>query len=531
MSEECRYSLVREPLLRVRSPDGPVAGATLAEVLAGLGQGEIASFQALQAHQRQPWFCFLVQLAGIALARGAVEDLPTDPDRWRDLLLALTHGDEAPWCLVVSDVSRPAFMQPPVPEGSLRKAGFKADVETPDQLDMLVTAKNHDLKMQRIGWPCPDHWLYALITLQTMEGYSARRNYGIVRMNQGYGNRPMVGLSPGLSWTRRFRRDVTLLRGARENLIASYGYHPQGIALLWLLPWNGAAASGLSLDRLDPLFIEVCRRIRFVCDHDRLVCLRSTTEAARVAGADTLKGVTGDPWTPVNVPGEKALTVGADGFHYALLQQILLSEEYDRPLALRPTSGEYSGAYLTATAFVRGEGATEGFHHRVVPLSQRAVSWLGDASRRQRLGRLSQDRVELAADTQRRVLRPALLALLSGGKDQAEVGKREKQKLGQAARRWLDRFDAAVDDVFFPELWAALDLPDEEADRRWQELLHREARQQLEDAIAGAPLPSARRYRAVSASESLFRSRSAQLLSAIFPQQQEDPNHEPAGSR
>ncbi|MDZ7717617.1 MAG: hypothetical protein U5K72_02205 [Balneolaceae bacterium] len=133
-------------------------------------------------------------------------------------------------------------MQPPIPEGSLKEAGYSSDIQTPDELDMLVTSKNHDLKGNRILRPDPEHWLFALLTLQTMEGFLGRGNYGIVRMNGGFGNRPLVGLSPEKSWGKRFLRDVTVLLKNRSGLLNLYTSNGQ--TLLWLPPgweenkWN-----------------------------------------------------------------------------------------------------------------------------------------------------------------------------------------------------------------------------------------------------------------------------------------------------
>ena len=52
-------------------------------------------------------------------------------------------ADDAPWCLVAPP-ARPALLQPAIPSGVL--AELKNFIATPDALDMLVTAKNHDLK-------------------------------------------------------------------------------------------------------------------------------------------------------------------------------------------------------------------------------------------------------------------------------------------------------------------------------------------------------------------------------------------------
>ena len=59
---------------------------------------------------------------------------------------------------------------------------------TPDSIDMLATAKNHDLKASRVSAAESDAWLFALMTLQTCEGWGGATNYGISRMNSGSGS-------------------------------------------------------------------------------------------------------------------------------------------------------------------------------------------------------------------------------------------------------------------------------------------------------------------------------------------------------
>jgi len=71
------HSLLDDPLLRTRRPDDTVSGRTLPEILNQLSQDNIRSFEALQAHQKQAWHSFLVQLAAMAVAR---ETGGTPPD-------------------------------------------------------------------------------------------------------------------------------------------------------------------------------------------------------------------------------------------------------------------------------------------------------------------------------------------------------------------------------------------------------------------------------------------------------------------
>ena len=178
---------------------------------------------------------FRVQLAALALrADGRAEPLE-DEATWAALLRGLTPelGDD-PWRLVVEDRGRPAFLQPPDP------GGLKWEpVPTPDALDLLVTARNHDVKAAIARDAGPEDWAYALASLQTSEGFGGRNNYGIARMNGGSSSRPMLGFAPAgaggapdpSSW---WRRDLgLLLRRQNTETILTRG----GPALLWCLPW------------------------------------------------------------------------------------------------------------------------------------------------------------------------------------------------------------------------------------------------------------------------------------------------------
>jgi len=518
MTDKCGYSLLDEPLFRVQTQEDERSELSLPQILERLARSDIKSFDALQLHQRQAWYCFVVQLAVSALARSGEEELAHSASRWRELLLALTDGDELPWCLVVEDVLQPAFMQSPIPEGTLEKANYKADVITPDDLDILVTSNNHDVKMHRITHPQIEHWIYALITLQTMQGVLGRNNYGIVRMNKGYGNRPLLGMSSNLSWDTRFQRDVNILLAARGHLAEQYNYNLEGIALLWLLPWDGSTSGGLSLDRCDPLFIEICRRIRFSDADGTLHCWRRNTKATRIAGAKEFQGVTGDPWTPLDKENAKALTLDERGFSYHKLHEILFTGNYDRPLALETTAAERDGAFVTATTLVRGEGKTGGWHNRVIPVPSKAIRLFESSPQRKELAIRAQEEVDTASDVQNRVLYPALRSLLSAGSSE----KVDSGKLN----RWTNAYDAAVDDVFFQELWASLDLTRDEARLCWQQQLFDFARKQLQHAINSTPLSAIRRYRAISTAESIFYGSAHEYLDKLFQDQEKKEEHD-----
>lgn len=509
--------LLRTPLLQLsdRSADLPT-------VLARLARGDAFDFERLRPHQEQAWVQFLVQVAALALARADEHELPDDAETWRELLLELTGGSESPWTLVVEDLSQPAFFQSPVPEGSL--AGFKNEATTPEVLDPLVTAKNHDVKADRFVGPSVDDWVYGLVTLQTQIGYSGAKNYGIARMNGGLSSRPWVSLAPGARFGDRFARDVRLALEQRELLLEldDFGYdEEEGLALLWTEPWDGK--SSLTLDQLDPLFVEIARRLRMVEIDDGASPLRvrwTTTGAPRVQAKELL-GNLGDPWTPTRRKDGAALTLADNGWHYRLLCDLLFGEgDFDAAPAqgVRPEDRRAdTDPLFMAWALVGGRGKTGGLHERILPVPAVAWSVLSDPQGRASLGEVAAARIEKVADVQRKILRPALCALMQGGAD--ELNFKDERP-----RPYVDRLDAEVDRIFFPLLWAELELEPEEQATRWNQTLARLAREIFEDAVENAPSPEARHYRAIAQAGERFFGGVYNQLPGAFDSTEEDPS-------
>jgi CRISPR system Cascade subunit CasA len=503
-------NLLTEPVFGVRLPDGQRARWSLPQVLAQLGAGEIEAFTGLRPHQEHAWHAFLVQLAAIAFHRSGEGDPAPSAERWTAMLRALTGGEDEPWCLVVEDLAKPAFMQPPVPEGTL--AVFKEPRRQPDQIDVLVTAKNHDVKGARMRSPSPEDWVFALVSLQTMQGFLGAGNYGIARMNSGFASRPAVSLSPSTAFAARFRRDLGVLRSGRAEIAQNHGYAmDEGVTLLWLPPWNGTSA--LPISALDPYFIEVCRRVRLEGLVSQLASRAAPTIVARVA-AKELKGVTGDPWTPIDAIDLKALTVSGGGFHYRLIQELLFSGDYRPGKALEFSSADGGGALLIASVLVRGQGVTEGLHRRIVPIPKVRMSLFSQPSERERIGLLAKAHVEDASEMQGRVLKPALLVLLQGAPDKLDFKDAR-------AERFTSVFDAGVDDCFFEALWADADLTPEAAAVSWGKRLLALAEAQLRLAEQSVPIPVTHRYRAIAASERALFGGARRAFPHLFPKPEE----------
>jgi CRISPR system Cascade subunit CasA len=468
---------------------------TLPGVLAALAIDDVRSFDALQAHQQHAWHAFTVQLATIVLHRHGERRPPTDEGRWRDLLEGLTEGDHAPWSLVVPELSRPAFLQPPIPEGSL--AGWKRAGSSPDEIDLLVTAKCHDVKSRRIDASTPEHWVYALVSLQTMQGFLGAGNYGIARMNGGFSNRPGIGFSDGLSLGKRFVDDVSALLTERNHIIESFHFtDDEKPALLWLLPWDGKSAP-LKLEDCDPYFIEVCRRIRLRETQDRRIeALGTPTKVARFVKST---GLTGDPWTPTGE--DAALTVNASGFDYGRLSELLFESKRFRPGAAMRNPHRRKSPHLLAQALVRGQGKTEGLHQRVLPLRPGIEEQLDDPEAKAQLAIASRARIDAVTKVRKNALKPALCALLQGAPPLERLDYRDDRP-----QRWLDAFEADVDRIFFEDFFATYHSPKDDGLDAWKRRLRTLAHTQLQAAVRGGPVPVQRRWAAEAMAESLFQS-------------------------
>ncbi len=499
------HNLLAEPLIRYAKNQGGVVWASLPEIYAALMHDQVVAFPALRPHQRHAWHAFLVQLAAMAMRKSNINNPPETPAEWETLIRKLTPGfpNDEPWRLVVDDIAKPAFMQPPASSAG-KLAEYKTTVTTPDELDMLVTSKNHDVKSGIAAHSDPDEWLIALITLQTMEGYSGVGNYGVSRMNGGLGNRPAFSLAPTGGTGAHIRRDILAL-------LADYSTASESHSLLWILPWDGAKSERLLPDSLASLYIEVCRRVRMRSGENGQLCaIKANSEAARIENED-IKGRVNDPWTPHNTNRDGLpLTLSSGGFTYKRVKEYLL--DWRRPALLKPSPAEQKSTdtmQLVARAMVRGQGKTEGYHERAIPLrSKTRNAMLRSAGRdsAEDLGSLAQKRIEEISKIQR-ILSHAIQTFASGGGSGA--GSSELRAL---ARPWLNKLDGAIDHRFFDDLQDEFETNDnaerERIHNEWlQNFILPQARSVLSNAMDSLPCRAIHRYRARVNAESLFEGR------------------------
>ena len=521
---EILHNTLTERLLRVEMTDGDRRRLSLPEVYAALAADAVETFPALRAHQAPAWMAFLTQVAAMGLEASGLTRPPGDePAAWAEALRALTSdwSEDEPWALITSP-DRPALLQAPVPNGSL--AEFKTSVETPDALDMLVTSKNHDLKADRMAAAEPDDWLFALVSLQTQEGIMGAGNYGVARMNGGYGSRPFLSVHagdarPGAVLMRNLR---TLVAGANRlhDTARTMGIGTEAaVPLVWTEPWDGSTQ--LSLAKLHPLFVEVCRRVRLEISNGRIVARRASSKTTRIAAKDR-KGNLADPWAPVEAGDEpKALSITENGFSYKCVCELLFGSKqrsYQLPLlATVRASDTSSEAVLDMAALARGQGKTEGFHARRLAMPARAASLLeaGDAG----LAKRAEGRVRDAGEVWSRCLRPALICLAQKGPADIEWNKPSNAAL---TAPWAGRFDNVIDRLFFPELWRALDWDDTQAEREWVRLLASEARRMLDAAAEASPRSEERRIIAIARARNLLESSLRKHFPALRDPQPEE---------
>lgn len=494
--------LLRDPLIRTISRDR-VEAVSLPEAYAALFADEVEAFPALRPHQRHAWHALLCQLAALACIRAGLSRPPADAEGWRAALQALTPDfpEDEPW-LLVSSLDRPAFLQPVV--GPVD--GFKS-LGAPDELDILVTSKNHDVKVARLARAEPDDWLFALVTLQTMEGFLGAGNYGVSRMNGGFSNRPGFSLAPFGGVGAHVRRDTERLIDLRDKMLEDHSlFDEDGLALIWLTPWNGVTS--LSPKGLDPYYIEICRRVRLAEVNGRIHACAGGSKAARIAFGKEARGLTGDPWTPVEASdGEtKALTIDARGFSYRRMSEILSGKGFiPSPLQTPASRSEKSNPMvLIARALARGQGKTEGLHERRIYASRKIIALMAD-------GRLEE--IEIPAKSRidqaglvRKALRFGLMMLFQNGPAEFRPTDPNSSK---RAEPFLNRFEMEIDRDFFDALFEEVEAESETEKlairEAWLIELRRRALDLLTTAESGSPVSSIRRHRAMARAESAFQ--------------------------
>jgi len=495
---ELQFSLLKEPLIRYRcASDGQTVAASLPELFVALAADEVRDYPALRPHQRHPWHAFLVQLAAITLQKAERTEAFDNAEEWCDALLALTpdEPDGAAWCLA-TPTDRPAFMQAPNPSWNLIE--WETVFNAPDELDMLITSKNHDLKGSRMRSANPEDWIFSMVSLQTQEGSNSGSHKGISRMNSGSGSRAGIGVMPKGGVGFRWKRDVSILQKYRSNISQTFDFNEvDGLALVWLKPWDGTLS--ILFSKLDPFYIEICRRVRIFKVSGRLFARRAKTPVPRI-DSGSRKGVTGDPWMPIDISNvdAKSLSLQGGGFDYKLICRIMFSGDYTKSKIQIVHATDGKELTLIAQGVARGNSKTEGYHERRIAISPKVCGLL-QANQEAALASLSKQRIEIIGNV-RKLLWMALAVLFSGGKSgDSSAGNKTK------ASKFSEPFEIAEDARFFDDLNEELEA-DNTIEQRLQWMLELVGRAEaiLKTAFVAGPRNGVQKYRAQSAALSRF---------------------------
>ena len=155
----------------------------------------------------------------------------------------------------------------------------------------------------------------------------------------------------------------------------------------------------------------------------------------------------GDPWTPVDRSKGKSLTLAVGGFKYNLTVKYL--SDWERPILCKPTDSEIRSLHtmhLVARGMVRGQGKTEGYYERTIPIRKKVQMAMARATTADDFGRIANRRIEEVGKVQR-ILSHAIQVFLARG----ETEKVSSEHRG-LARPWLNRLDEIVDARFFDDL-------------------------------------------------------------------------------
>ena len=497
-----RYSLLYEPLISVRH-NGAVSRKTLPEVYAVLANNEVDDLPFLRPHQRHFWHATLCQIGAMAMINAGVTDPPESPSAWTEIIQGLTQerfpGGE-PWNLVTEDITKPAFLQPGASTRA-RATDYRKPLETPDEMDLPVGSKHHDVRECNMRRATPEMWLFALVARQSGGGYDGPKLYQASRMNSGTGNRHGFSITPSTRWGPHVCRDLRSLAQKHHGREVKH-------LLIWTRTWDGTAEEEIPLHTLEPmaLYVEVTRRIRLETDgKGNLRGTYATSETPRVHARE-VKGMTQDPWTITET--DKAVTVGGTGFGYRQVARYLDPDRYTLPELAEPGPADNTsdGMYLVARAVARGNGKTEGYHEKAIPLRVKAAGMLRNRGQQAELHRIADERLKTVAEVQS-ILGHAVKTYLQNGESSGQT-KKEHQKVISNARNKLNQ---AIEGDFWNHLQEELESEDRVRTRwDWHNgVVVPQARKILESVCQSSLNHHLDRYKATTEAEDLFGRRIA----------------------
>ncbi len=459
-------NLLNDPVFTVRTSDGHET-CSLPRIYHLLQQDAVEGFAKLQAHQKQAWHCFLAQLGAIATEN---RPMPNSEDGWHEALSVLACREA--WNLYTEDLSKPAFMQPPVPEGTLD--GFTQIDVAADDIPSL--AKNHGLKRIRIVKSEAEHWAYMLVNVQTSDTYAGGAG-GYPKSSRGMEGRAFLTTTPSLRLGSWIKHDIKRLHRHAQAVANNYGYDFSGFALLWTVPWGEPTSKEsrvepLSPDQLHPWYIDCCRRIR-----KGETWMITTAEHMRVE--EPPGGQTGDPWAPIDKTEPTVLRPRDDTFRYDNLSSLLFTGNYIRP----PGFSEVGEGYIVFRAMPKDYTERTSIRERIIRFYNAASDNPFDTPEESQISEEARERVKKAGQAAS-IFSHALGWIFCEKAEKGPDGdsKEHKKKIREVKRRQKNALHARIDQRFFDRLFEAPDLDDEDRWTFWETILVKALETQFTEA-------------------------------------------------
>lgn len=460
-------NLLDDSVFTVRTSDGHEM-CSLPRIYYLIQEDAVESFAKLQAHQKQAWHCFLVQLAAIATEG---RPMPDSEDDWQEALSALTSREA--WNLYTEDLSKPAFMQPPVPEMTL-DSYTQIDVAADD---IPSLAKNHGFKRTRIVKSEAEHWAYMLVNVQTSDTYAGGAG-GYPKSSRGMEGRAFLTTTPSLRLGLWIKHDIERMHKHAQAVANKYGYDFSGSALLWIVPWGEPTSEEsrvgpLSPDQLHPWYIDCCRRIR-----KGETWMITTADHMRVE--EPPGSQTGDPWAPIDKNEDAVLRPRDDTFRYDNLSSLLFTGDYIRP----PGFSEVDEGYIVFRAMPKDYTERTSIRERIIRFYSAVSDDPFETPDESQIAEEAKDRVEKAGEAES-ILDHVLLWLLKDFDAYEKNSGKERKRVRQLPerRRQINTLHAVIDERFFERLFEASVMDDHERWTFWETLLVDLLRDQARDAF------------------------------------------------
>lgn len=221
------------------------------------------------------------------------------------------------------------------------------------------------------------------------------------------------------------------------------------------------------------------------------------SKVARIAAKDS-NGVTGDAWTPIETAKAKALTLSRNGFDYKLMSELIAGDGYTLGAAWRLDGWpQNTPLQAIAQATVRGQGKTEGYHERRVPITPKLRRLL-TSGQRPLVATLAKQRIK-AIGEMNKLLEEGLVLLFANG-------RQDKYKK-ELASRFAQPFEQHEDTRFFDDLAQHIEAEgaqQEDVYLQWLLGLAERAEIVLQQAFVAGPRSGMQRYKAQSAALSRF---------------------------